>query len=86
MAVGDGNEVHLAIFALVLLEGCDLFGVGRPDEDGIVAHLPSGVVGRVAEVLDAVGGELRLFAGGDIANPEVVVADEGGLGLVGGDV
>ena len=86
MAVGDGHEVHLAVFALVLLEGGDLFGVGRPDEDGVVAHLPSGVVGGVAEVLDAVGGELGLFAGGDVAYPEVVVADERGLGLVGRDV
>ena len=32
---------------------------------------PAGVVGGVAEVLDAVGGELRLLAGGDVAHPQV---------------
>ena len=51
--------------------------------DGAVASLPSGVVGGVAEVLYAVGGELSLFAGGDVAYPEVLVADECGLVLSG---
>src|SRR5579871_3321094 len=86
MTVRDGDEVHLAIFALVLLEGGDLLRVRRPDEDGAIALLPTGVVGGVAVVLDAVGGELRLFAGGDVAHPEVVVADERGLGLVGREI
>ena len=51
VGVGDGDEVHFAGLALVLLEGGDLFGVGRPEEDGGVGVLPAGVVGGVAEVL-----------------------------------
>ena len=53
------HQVHFADAALVLLEGGDLLGIGRPEDDGAVAAGPAGVVGGVAEILDAVGGELR---------------------------
>ena len=65
------DEIHVAHPALVLLERRDLPRVGRPDENGPIAAHPAGVVRRVAEVLDAVGGELRLTSGGDVAHPEV---------------
>ena len=70
------DEVHLADAALILLERRDLLRVGRPEEDRAVAARPAGVVGRVAEVLDAVLGQLRLPAGRDVADPEIPVADE----------
>ena len=44
---------------------------------GAVALRPAGVVGGVAEVLDAVGRQLRLLAGRDVAHPEIPVANEG---------
>ena len=37
---------------------------------------PAGVVGGVAESLHAIGGELRFLSRGDVAHPQVVVADE----------
>src|SRR5690606_14066441 len=51
--------------------------------DRAVAPGPAGVVGGVAEVLDAVGGELRLLARLDVPHPEVVVTDERGALPVG---
>ena len=69
------HEVHVADFPLVLLKGCDLFRVGRPDQDGPVALRPAGVVGGVAEVLHAVSGQRPFRAGRDVADPEVPVLD-----------
>ncbi len=69
--------------AVVLLLGGDLLAVGRPLEDGAVGMDPSGIVGGVAEVLDAVGGELGFLAGGDVADPEVEPSNEGGALAVG---
>src|SRR4051794_3859195 len=77
------DQIHLADAALILLEGGDALGVRRPDEDGAIALGPAGIVGGVAEVLDAVRRELRLAIGVERANPEVVVADEGRLLAVG---
>jgi len=77
------NQVHVAHVALVLLEGGNVFRIGRPDEDGAVTVRPSGVVGSVAEVFHPIGGELRLFAAGNIANPKVPIADECGELAVG---
>ena len=79
------HQVHLADAALILLEGGDLLGIGRPQHDGPVAAGPAGVVGGVAEVLDAVGGERRLLAGGGVAHPQIRIANEGGVLLVGGE-
>ena len=73
---GRVDEVHLADLALVLLVGGDLLRVRRPEHDGAIAAAPAGVVGGVAEVLLAVGGELAFLAGGEIADPQVPVADE----------
>src|SRR5262245_24393177 len=70
------DQVHLADLTLVLLEGRDLLRVGRPHEDRTVAAGPAGVVGGVAEILDAVGGQRRLAAGRSVAHPEIPVADE----------
>jgi hypothetical protein len=77
------HEVHVAHAAPVVLEGRDLPRVGRPGEDRAVAVHPAGVVGRVAEVLRAVGRQLRLGAAGHVAHPDVVVADERGALAVG---
>ena len=75
------HHIEVAELAVVLLLGGDLLAVGRPLEDGAVAVHPARVVGGVAEVLDAVGGELRFGAragAGDVANPEVESSNEGG--------
>lgn len=86
VADGDGDHVHHAGVALVLLEGGDVAGIGRPNEDGVVGVGPAGVVGGVAEVGDAVMGELGFGAGVDVAEPEIPIAEEGGAGAVrGGD-
>src|SRR5437868_15209777 len=58
MADARIDQVHLTDVALILLERGDLFRVGRPYENGTVAGRPARVVGRVAEVLDAVLGQL----------------------------
>jgi hypothetical protein len=70
------HQVHLADAALILLERGDLPRVGRPAKNRAVAARPARVVGGVAEVLDAVFGERRFAAGGDIADPEIPVANE----------
>ena len=77
------HQVHFAHAALILLEGGDALGIGRPQHDGPVAAGPARIVGGVAEVLDAVGGERCLLIGGGVAHPQVRVADEGGVLLVG---
>src|ERR1700683_5495711 len=75
MADFRADQIHFADTALVLLKRGDLFRIGRPNQDRAVAAGPSGVIGGVAEVLHAIGGELRFFAAGNVANPEVVIAD-----------
>src|ERR1019366_2399422 len=79
------HQVHFAHAALILLEGGDALGIGRPQDDGPKASGPTGVVGGVAEVLDAVGGERLLPVGGGVAHPQVGIADEGGVVLVSGE-
>jgi len=70
------DEIHLADVSLILLEGGDLFRIRRPEDDRPVAVAPAGIVGRVAEVLDAVRCERRFGARRHVAHPQVVVADE----------
>src|SRR5205807_8387982 len=70
------HQVHLAHSALVLLKSRNLPGVRGPKQDGAVALDPTGVVSGIAEILHAVSGKLRLFAAGNVAHPEVEVADE----------
>ena len=76
------DEIHVADLALVLLLRRDLLAVGRPRQRRRRARRPAGVARRVAEVLLAVGRELALLAGGDVAHPEVPVADEDRLAAV----
>ncbi len=83
MSHGGVDQVHFADLALVLLERRDLLRVRRPQKDRAITVRPSGVVGGVAVVLRAVGGELRLLAAGDFAHPQVVVTDESGQLAVG---
>ena len=71
------DQVHLTDFTFILLIGRDPLRVGRPEEDGAVAAAPAGVIRGVAKVLHAVLGELPFLARGDVANPEIPVADEG---------
>src|SRR6185437_10104570 len=78
MADHHRNQVELADAALVLLESGDLGRVRRPEYDGAVARGPAGVVGGVAEILDAVAGELRFLVGAEVAHPQVPVLDEHG--------
>src|SRR5699024_5620822 len=61
----------------------DAARVGRPAEHGPVGPAPPLVIGRVAVVLDPVGRELGLVSGLEIDDPEVVLADEGGVAAVG---
>src|SRR5207302_6222659 len=44
---------------------------------------PPGIVGRVSEVLDAVGRQRRFVAARDVAHPQIPVADERGPFAVG---
>jgi hypothetical protein len=78
MTRGGGNQVHFADAALVLLIGGNLTGIGGPEEHRIIARYPAGIIGGVTEILDAIGGELGFFAAGDVAHPQVVIANEGG--------
>src|SRR5206468_10307199 len=61
---------------LILLKGRDLLRIRGPDEDRPIAFRPTGVVGGVAEILDAVGRQLRFLASRHVAHPQVPVADE----------
>ena len=70
------TQVHFSHAALVLCDGCDFFRIGRPDDDRPVTRSLSGVIRRVAEVRDAIGGELSFFGRGHIAHPQVVIANE----------
>src|SRR5205807_8158950 len=77
------DQIHIADAALVLLKSRNLFRVGRPYEHRSIAVNPTGVVGRIAEIFYTIGGELRLFARGCIAYPEIEVANERRALLVG---
>ncbi len=79
------HQVHFAHAALILLERRDPLGIGRPQYHRPVAAGPTGVVRRVAEVLDAVGGERRLFISRRIAHPQIEIAYESRVLLVGGE-
>ena len=70
------DQIHLADVALILLKRGDLLRIRRPRDDRAIAACPSGIVGGVAEVLHAIGGERRFPARRDIAHPQVPVADE----------
>src|SRR5512138_2290155 len=70
------DEIHVADAPLVLLKCRDLPGIRGPHENGAIAVRPTGVVGGIAEVLDAVVRELCLMTGRDIAHPEIPVANE----------
>src|SRR5215475_13305190 len=71
-------EVHIPRSSRIVLEGGDLFRVRRPDKDWPIAFSPTRVIGGVAEVRNAVGGELLLLAGCGVPDPQVVVADKRG--------
>ncbi len=81
--VGYGDEVHLIYLALVLLEGGNLLRIGRPQHDRAIGMLPASVVGGVAEVLHTILRQLRLFAGCNLAHPEVPVANKDRLASIG---
>ncbi len=70
------DQIHLPGLALVLLEGGDPVRIRRPLHDRLIGVLPAGVVGGVAVILDPVGGQLGLGAGGQLAHPQVPVANE----------
>src|SRR5438874_2075462 len=78
-----GFQVHLSHVALVLLEGGDFLGIRRPQQNGIVALGPAGIVQRIGVVPDAVRRELCLFAAGHVAHPQVVFPNKGELLTVG---
>ena len=77
------HQVHLSHVALVLLEGGDFLGIRRPQQNGIVALGPAGIVQRIGVVPDAVRRELCLFAAGHVAHPQVVFPNKGELLTVG---
>ena len=70
------HHVHHPHATRVVLEGGDPAAVGGPAQHGPRTAYPARIVGRVAEVLHAVEGQLRLPSGIGLAHPEVVVADE----------
>jgi len=72
------DEIHLADAPLILLKGRDLLRIRRPHDDRPIALRPAGVVGGVAEVLDAVGRERGLPSRFHVAQPEIPVANEDG--------
>src|SRR4051794_14811822 len=78
------HQIHLAHAALILLERSDALRIGRPEQDGAIAPGPARIVGGVAEVLDAVAGELNFAIGVGGADPEVVVAENRDLFSIGG--
>jgi hypothetical protein len=77
------DQIHFSGAALVLLEGGNLFRIGRPQKDGAIAVNPAGVVRGVAEIFHAVGSQLRFLVAGDVAQPKIPVANEGGALAVG---
>src|SRR5665213_4212470 len=83
MAYARFQQVHFADAALVLLIGRELLRIGRPAHDRTIAVSPARVVGRVSEIPRAVFGELLFLAGCEVANPQIVIANECGALLVG---
>ena len=79
------HQVHVVHAARIVLERGELARIGRPGDHRPVAVRPAGVVGGVAEILDAVGGELHLAAGRQLGRPQVGVTDGDGPPAVGGD-
>ena len=77
------HQVHFTHAPLVLLKGCDLARIGRPQHNRAVAARPAGIVGGISEVFHAVGGQLRLFIGGHVAHPKIVIANQHGALFVG---
>ncbi len=71
------NQGHGAGLALVLLEGGDLLPVRRPHQDRAVVVHPAGVVGGVAVIRLGVEGQRGFLAAGQVAQPQVAIADEG---------
>ena len=76
---------EIADFAAIVAEAGDLAGIRRPFQHRASAADPAGVVGGVAVVFLSVEGQLRQLAGGGVAQPEVVLADEGGQAAVRGE-
>src|SRR6185437_429117 len=70
------DEIHVADVAIILLLCSDLFRVRRPENDWTIAVYPACVVGCVAEIFLAVRGQLLLATRGDVADPEIPVANE----------
>src|SRR5688572_6797774 len=70
------DQVHIADAAAVVLEGRNPFRVWRPQQDWAVALGPAGVVGRVREVLHAIGRDLDFLLRRYVPHPEVEVAHE----------
>ena len=82
MTIRNGNHVHHAGLALVLLEGGDVLRVGRPEQDGLVGVGPAGVIRGVAKVRNAVVRQLGLGTRFYVAQPQVPVAQKRGAGAV----
>src|SRR5437870_3677562 len=72
------NQVHLADAPLVLLKGRNLFRIRRPHKHRTIAMRPARIVRGIPKIFHAVGRELRLTACGQIAQPEVEIANERG--------
>jgi hypothetical protein len=67
------DEIHIACSSLVLLKGRDLFRIRRPNQYRPVAVYPTGVVRRVAKILNAIGRQLCFLAGRHILDPQIIV-------------
>src|SRR5437763_6481715 len=83
MAGASVNQVHLANAALVLLKGGNLFRLRRPHQHRAIAVRPSSVVRGVAKIFHPISRELRFTACGDVAHPQVEIANERGALSIG---
>ena len=61
---------------LILLEGGDFFGIGRPQHHGPLTVPPTSVVGGIPKIFDAVGGELGFLLARHVFDPQIPVFDK----------
>ena len=83
MAHSGMDQIHFTGTAAVVLKSCNFSRIGGPQEDRTVASCPTGIVGRVAEILHTVLRELSFLPGDDVADPQVEITNECGTLAVG---
>ena len=74
---------HLPHLATIVTESGDTAAVWRPQQHRPGVSNPASVVGAIAVVRRAIGGELSEAAVSSVPQPEVVAVDEGGVAAIG---